>query len=201
MFIPVSDVDRCEGVLRAPWLEARRRRHPRRRLAPDPVHAPGIRAARSSSAPSLTSAAPGSAQSLYLVVSDVEAARRELVAAGPRSARCSTKAASVLASIPPAERRLSGPAPEHSSYGSFATFSDPDGNGWLLQEVTTRLPGRVDPGTTSSRSASRPGRRLASGVGRPRQAREAHRARADRNWPDWYADYMVSEQTGEELPS
>jgi hypothetical protein len=95
--------------------------------------------------------------------------------------------------------RVSGPAPEHASYSSFATFSDPDGNGWLLQEVTTRLPGRVDPATNSFGSASD----LASALRRTAAAHGQHEKRvghADPNWPDWYADYLVREQAGEELP-
>ena len=96
--------------------------------------------------------------------------------------------------------RVGGPAPDHATYGSFATFSDPDGNGWLLQEVTTRLPGRIDPA---------PGRRfasaadLASALRRAEAAHGEHEKRTgqrDANWPDWYAEYMVAEQAGKELP-
>ena len=86
------------------------------------------------------------------------------------------------------------------SYGSFATFSDPDGNGWLLQEITTRLPGRVDAAETTFASHERPGGRAPPCGGGPRRAREAHRE-ADANWPDWYAAYMVAEQAGTELPT
>ena len=89
---------------------------------------------------------------------------------------------------------------EHSSYGSFASFSDPDGNGWLFQEVTTRLPGRVDPATTSYTSASD----LAAALRRASAAHGEHEKRigaADPNWPDWYAEYMVRERAGDELPS
>jgi hypothetical protein len=96
--------------------------------------------------------------------------------------------------------RVSGPAPDHDSYGSFATFSDPDGNGWLLQEVTTRLPGRIDPAATSFGSASD----LASAMRRASVAHGEHEKRigqADANWPDWYARYMVAEQAGTELPT
>jgi catechol 2,3-dioxygenase-like lactoylglutathione lyase family enzyme len=88
----------------------------------------------------ISSGAPGSAQSLYLIVSDIEAARNELLASG-------AEVSEVFHEGAPGARfheagRVSGPAPEHSTYGSFAVFSDPDGNGWLLQEITTRLPGR-----------------------------------------------------------
>jgi hypothetical protein len=94
---------------------------------------------------------------------------------------------------------VSGPAPERSSYGSFVSFSDPDGNGWLLQEVTTRLPGRVDSAATSFGSV----RDLASALRRAEAAHGEHEKRighADPNWPEWYAEYMVREQSGEGLP-
>ena len=88
----------------------------------------------------VTSAAPGSAQSLYLIVSDVEAALDDLVARG-------VEVSEVFHEGAPGARfhnagRVGGPAPDRGTYNSFATFSDPDGNGWLLQEITTRLPGR-----------------------------------------------------------
>jgi hypothetical protein len=93
-----------------------------------------------------------------------------------------------------------GPDPDHKSYSSFATFADPDGNGWLLQEVTERLPGRVDPDLTSFRSAGD----LAGAMRRASEAHGEHEKRigkADPDWPDWYASFMVAEQAGEELPS
>ena len=117
-----------------------------------------------------------------------------------KSARCSTPGRRALSSSPTAEGRVSGPATDHASYGSFATFSDPDGNGWLLQEITTRLPGRIDPATTRS---DRPATwRARCAVRRPPTAstRSAPRA-ARRDWPDWYAAYMVAEQAGTELPT
>ena len=148
----------------------------------------------------MTPAAPGSAHGLYLVVTDIEAARDELAARGIQISEV------FHAGTPGAQfnsegtsGRVSGPAPEHASYNSFATFSDPDGNGWLLQEVTTRLPGRVDPAATSFASASD----LASALRRAEAAHGQHEKRighADPNWPDWYAEYMVCEQAGEELP-
>ncbi len=137
----------------------------------------------------LTSAAPGSAKS-YLIVSDIVAAREKLVAAGIE--------VSEFFHIGP-EGRISGLDPERRSYYSRATFSDPDGNVWLLQEITTRLPGRVDSGVTSFSSASD----LASALRRAAAAHGQHEKRigaADANWPDWYAEYMVREQSGEELP-
>ncbi len=145
----------------------------------------------------LTSAAPGSAQGLYLIVSDVEAARNELVARGVKASEVfheGTRGARFHAA-----GRVAGPSPDRGSYGSFASFSDPDGNGWLFQEVTTRLPGRVDPAATSFGSASD----LASALRRAAAAHGEHEKRigeADANWPDWYADYMVREQAGAELP-
>jgi len=96
--------------------------------------------------------------------------------------------------------RVSGPDPEHRSYRSFASFNDPDGNGWLFQEITTRLPGRIDPATTSFASAND----LASALRRAAAAHGEHEKRTggqrDENWPDWYAEYMVREQAGKELP-
>ena len=146
----------------------------------------------------LTSAAPGSAQGLYLVVSDIEAARDKLVARG-------VKVSEVFHEGTRGARfhdagRVAGPSPDRSSYGSFASFSDPDGNGWLVQEVTTRLPGRIDPAETSFASASD----LAAALRRASAAHGEHEKRtgeADPNWPDWYAEYMVREQAGDELPT
>jgi hypothetical protein len=138
-----------------------------------------------------TPAAPGSAQGLFLIVSDIEAVRDALVAAD-------IKVSEVF--HPGPGGRVSGPAPEHGSYRSFASLSDPDGNGWLFQEVTTRLPGRVDPAATSFGSASD----LAGAMRRASAAHGEHEKRigaADANWPDWYADYMVAEQAGTELPT
>jgi hypothetical protein len=98
-------------------------------------------------------------------------------------------------------RRISGPDPEHRSYRSFASFSDPDGNGWLLQEVTVRLPGRIDTDDTTFTSSSE----LAAALRRASVAHGEHEARTggqrDENWPDWYAAYMVAEHAGEQLPS
>ncbi len=149
----------------------------------------------------ITSAAPGSAQDLYLIVSDIEAARAELVALGAEVTEVfheGTPGARFQHDGP--DGRVSGPAPEHASYGSFVSFSDPDGNGWLFQEVTTRLPGRVDPAATSFGSASD----LASAMRRASAAHGEHEKRigaADADWPDWYAQYMVAEQAGTELPT
>jgi catechol 2,3-dioxygenase-like lactoylglutathione lyase family enzyme len=148
----------------------------------------------------ITSAAPGSAEGLYLVVPDIGAARKELAVLGAKVSEV-FHAGTPGAQFQPdgATGRVSGPAPDHASYGSFATFSDPDGNGWLLQEITTRLPGRIDPASTSFSSASD----LASAMRRASIAHGEHEKRigqADANWPDWYARYMVAEQAGTELP-
>jgi predicted enzyme related to lactoylglutathione lyase len=141
-----------------------------------------------------TSAAPGSAQSLYLIVSDIQAARDDLVRRGVEVSEIFHFAAGPA----PFGGQVSGIAPDHLSYGSYATFSDPDGNSWLLQEVTTRLPGRVAGDTTyaSAYDLSQALRRAAAAHGQ----HEARTGQADPNWPDWYAEYMVREQSGEELP-
>jgi hypothetical protein len=138
-----------------------------------------------------TSAAPGSAQGLFLVVSDLEAARDQLVAAGVEVSEVYH---------PGKDGPVGGPDPEHGSYNSYASLSDPDGNRWQFQEVTTRLPGRVDPSATSFGSASD----LASALRRAEAAHGEHEKRtgeADPNWPDWYAEYMVAEQSGAVLPA
>jgi predicted enzyme related to lactoylglutathione lyase len=149
----------------------------------------------------LTSAAPGSASGLYLVVSDLETASAELNGRGAKVSEPFHEQALGGRFHPPgASDRLSGTAPRHQSYGSFASFDDPDGNRWLLQEITTRLPGRVDSATTSFASASD----LSKALRRAAAAHGEHEARIgheDPDWPDWYAEYMVREQAGDELPS
>jgi catechol 2,3-dioxygenase-like lactoylglutathione lyase family enzyme len=150
----------------------------------------------------VTAAAPGSAQGLYLIVSNIEAARKELVAHGVDASEIFHDAGGVHAGTDQpylfGRLRVSGPDPEHRSYHSFVSFSDPDGNGWLLQEVTTRAPGRVAGETTyaSAGDLSRALQRAAAAHGQ----HEARTGQADPNWPEWYAEYMVREQTGEELP-
>lgn len=138
----------------------------------------------------LTSAAPGSAKE-YLIVSDIVATRDALVAAGVD--------VDEISHIGP-DGPASGPDPERRSYFSRAEFRDPDGNTWVLQEVTTRLPGRVEADTTSYASASD----LAEAMRRASVAHGEHEKRigaADENWPAWYASYMVAEQAGTELPT
>ena len=147
-----------------------------------------------------TSAAPGSAQGLYLVVTDIEAAREALVARGVEVSEIfhpTTPGAQFQLGDPGG--RASGPAPDRESYGSFATFTDPDGNGWLLQEVTTRLPGHVDAKEMAFASTAD----LAAALRRAAAAHGEHEKRIgqpDANWPDWYAAYMAAERSGEALP-
>jgi predicted enzyme related to lactoylglutathione lyase len=148
----------------------------------------------------LTAAAPGSAQDLYLIVSDLEAARGELIAHGAEVGEAFHEAQpGGRFHNADASARAGGPSPK-GSYGTFATFGDPDGNGWLLQEITTRLPGRIDPAKTSFGSAGD----LAQALRRAAAAHGEHEKRTgaeDANWPDWYAEYMVREQAGDELPT
>ena len=151
----------------------------------------------------VTAAAPGAAQGLYLIVSDIEAVRRDLLARGiavsevfhNEGVYAGTDEAYLFGRV-----RVGGPDAEHRSYRSFASFDDPDGNGWLLQELTTRLPGRIDSGATSFASVTD----LASALRRAAAAHGEHEARTggqrDENWPDWYASYMVAEQSGSPLP-
>jgi catechol 2,3-dioxygenase-like lactoylglutathione lyase family enzyme len=151
----------------------------------------------------VTAAAPGSAQGLYLIVSDIEAARKELLDRGIQISKVFHGASGVYAGGDEpylfGRNRVSGPDEQHGSYRSFASFSDPDGNGWLFQEVTTRLPGRIDSTTTTFASTGD----LASALRRAEAAHGQHEKRTgqrDANWPDWYADYMVREHSGKELP-
>jgi catechol 2,3-dioxygenase-like lactoylglutathione lyase family enzyme len=150
----------------------------------------------------VTPAAPGSAQGLYLIVADIEAARRALLDRGVEVSEVFHSAGESAGTDEPylfGRVRVSGPDPGHGSYRSFASFRDPDGNGWLFQEITSRLPGRVDPATTTYASAND----LASAMRRASVAHGEHEKRigaADPNWPDWYAAYMVAEHAGTELP-
>ena len=142
----------------------------------------------------VTAAAPGSARGLYLVVSDIEAARADLVDRG-------VEVSEVFHRDGPGKPPISGRDPAGRSYSSYASFSDPDGNGWLLQEVTVRLPGRVDTDLTTFTSAGD----LATALRRASAAHGEHEKRTggqyDVHWPDWYADYMAAEQAGEPLPA
>jgi len=147
----------------------------------------------------LTSAAVGSARDFYLIVSDIEAARETISSRGVAVSDVFHPAVPGAQFHPEdVSNRLKGAAENHRSYSSFATFSDPDGNRWLLQEVTTRLPGRVADDTTYTSAAG-----LSEALQRAAKAHGEHEKRigqADPKWPDWYAEYMVREQSGEELP-
>ena len=134
----------------------------------------------------VTAAAPGAPLG-GLIVSDIEAAHKELVAKG-------INVSEVFHGSP--FSRISGPDPERKSYGSFVTFEDPDGNVWIIQEVTRRLPGRIDSTTTSFASAND----LASAMRRASAAHEKRNGQHDANWSDWYAAYMAAERAGTELP-
>jgi catechol 2,3-dioxygenase-like lactoylglutathione lyase family enzyme len=147
----------------------------------------------------ISAAAPGSVEGLHMVVSDIEAARAELADRGIDASEVFHDSGGVFHHAG-TTGRVAGSAPDHHSYASFVSFNDPDGNGWVFQEVTTRLPGRVDPAATSFASASD----LADAMRRAAAAHGEHEARtgqADANWPDWYAQYMVRELAGQELPT
>jgi predicted enzyme related to lactoylglutathione lyase len=146
----------------------------------------------------LTDAAPGSSTSVYLVVADLDATRKSLVDQGVDVSDVFHEG--TLGGRFNESDRVVGAAQDRGSYGSFATFEDPDGNGWLIQEITTRLPGRVDPALTPYASASD----LAAALRRAAAAHGEHEKKvgeSDANWPDWYAEYMTRERAGEELPT
>jgi catechol 2,3-dioxygenase-like lactoylglutathione lyase family enzyme len=150
----------------------------------------------------VTGGAPGSSQGLYLIVSDIAAARNELLGRGVEVSEVFHSAGVYSGPDEPylfGRVRVSGPDPEHRSYRSFASFRDPDGNGWFFQEITTRLPGRIDSAETAFASVND----LASALRRAEAAHGDHEKRTgqrDANWSDWYAAYMVAEQSGKELP-
>ena len=147
----------------------------------------------------VTTASPGTADGMMLVVDDIDSARTDLVEHGVVVSEVFHDAGGVF-HHGGTVKRVAGPGPEHASYGSFASFSDPDGNTWYLQEITTRLPGRVDPTTTTYTSTDD----LEAALRRAAAAHGEHEARighADENWPAWYADYMVRERAGTELPT
>ena len=198
--IPVSDVDRSkEFYERLGW-----------RLDDDVAPMEGLRIVQFTPPGSgtsvdfgqgITTGAPGSAEGT-LTVSDIEAAHDELVSRG-------IDVSDIWHGPPfPVEARQPGPDPERASYGSFVYFTDPDGNTWLVQEVTTRLPGRINAAETGYVSAAD----LESALPRAEAAHREHEKRAgrshlfhrsdqDENWLAWYAAYMVAEQAGTDLPS
>jgi catechol 2,3-dioxygenase-like lactoylglutathione lyase family enzyme len=192
--VPVSDVDRAKTFYKAlGWRE-------------DADYAAGadfrvVQLTPPGSACSIifgtgiTSAAPGSAQGLQLVVTDIEAARAELADSGAEVSDVFHDAGGVFHHAG-TKGRVAGLAPDQQSYGSFASFSDPDGNNWFVQEVTTRLPGRVTPAPAAYDSAadlSEALRRAAAAHGK----HEEEIGQADPEWPDWYAQYMVDERTAQ----
>ena len=137
-----------------------------------------------------SSAAPGSFKA-YLIVSDIVVARNALVALGIEVSEFFHVGES--GSSP-------GLDPERRTYSSRASFDDPDGNIWILQEITARLPGLVDGGATSFGTVGD----LAGAMRRASAAHEEHEKRIgqkDASWPDWYAGYMVAEATGAKLPT
>ena len=198
--IPVSDVDRAkEFYERLGW-----------RLDDDVAPMDGLRIVQFTPPGSgtsitfgqgLTTAAPGSAEAA-LIVSDIEAAHDELVSRG-------IDVSDIWHGPPfPVEARQPGPDPERTSYGSFVYFTDPDSNTWLVQEVTTRLPGRMNATETAYVSAAdlESALRRAEAAHREHEKRNGrshlfHRSDQDKNWLDWYAAYMVAEQAGTDLPS
>jgi catechol 2,3-dioxygenase-like lactoylglutathione lyase family enzyme len=181
--IRVSDVDRAKRFyVGLGW-----------RLDADFVRIDGSRAVQFTppGSPASIQLGTGPAWPLYLVVSDIDAARADLISRGTDVSGVFHRGAG---------GRISGADPEHRSYASFAEFSDPDGNSWLMQEVSARLPGRVDAGDTTFTSSSE----LASALRRAAAAHGEHEKRIgqnDANWPDWYAEYVVREQAGKELPA
>jgi catechol 2,3-dioxygenase-like lactoylglutathione lyase family enzyme len=180
--IPVSDVDRAKRFYEnLGW-----------KLDADLVRVDGSRVVQFTPPGSPTSIHLGTEPTLprFLVVNDIEAARAQLIARG-------VEVSEVFHRGP--QGRVSGPDLERPSYGSLATFSDPDGNLWLIQQVTQRLPGRVSAGQTTFTSQAD----LAAALRRAAAAHGEHEKRAggpDANWPDWYADYIIREQTGQPLP-
>jgi catechol 2,3-dioxygenase-like lactoylglutathione lyase family enzyme len=196
--VPVSDVDKAKGFYQGlGW-----------RLDADLATGPDFRVVQLTPPGSpcsvifgtgVTAAAPGSAEGQQLVVTDIDAAREELVRHGADVSAVFHDAGGVFHHGGSAAR-AAGPANEHQSYGSFVSFGDPDGNTWFVQEVTTRRPGRVAAAGSTYGSASE----LASALRRAAAAHGEHEKRigaADPNWPDWYARYMLAEQSGTELPA
>jgi catechol 2,3-dioxygenase-like lactoylglutathione lyase family enzyme len=200
VIIPVSDVERAkEFYTRLGWrLDADVTADDERLIQFNP---PGSGCSVQFGT-NLTSAPPGSLQSTYLVVPDITRVRDELVKNDIEVSdvfHCESGFACRFGGAD-ASGRVTGPGPANGSYSSFASFNDPDGNSWLLQEVTTRLPGRIDAAETGYASAAD----LAEALRRAAAAHGEHEARtgqADPDWPAWYAEYMVRERAGQELPT
>ncbi|OIJ63279.1 VOC family protein [Streptomyces mangrovisoli] len=195
--VPVSDVDRAKDFYTALGWRLDADITPEAGYRVVQVTPPGSPASVIFGT-SVTEQAPGTARGLQLVVDDIEAAREELVKHGADPSEVFHDATGVFHHAG-TDARVPGPDPGRSSYGSFLSFGDPDGNGWILQEITSRLPGRVDPAATSFSSAAD----LASALRRAAAAHGEHEARTgaeDPDWPDWYARYMVGEQAGTPAP-
>ena len=195
--IPVSDVDRAKDFYeRLGWrVDADFADANRFRIVQFTPHGSACSVQFGSE---ITSARPGSARNMYLVVPDVQAAPDAIAAVGVEVSHVFHEGS--LGDRFHPDARVPGAAPDGATYGSFASFSDPDGNTWLLQEITTRLPGRIDPTATTFASASD----LSEALRRAAAAHGEHEARIGRedpDWPDWYAEYMAQEQAGAELPS
>jgi catechol 2,3-dioxygenase-like lactoylglutathione lyase family enzyme len=197
--IPVSDVDRAKQFYERLGF----------RLDADDAPLPGLRIVQFTPPGSgtsvtfgegITTAAPGSAEN-GLIVSDIVDAHHELAGRG-------IEVSDIWHGPPfPVEARQPGPDPERTSYGSFFYFTDPDGNTWLVQEVTTRLPGRMNASETGYVSTEdlEAALRRAEAAHREHEKHNGgshlfHRADHDDSWPAWYAAYMVSEQAGTDLP-
>jgi catechol 2,3-dioxygenase-like lactoylglutathione lyase family enzyme len=200
--IPVSDVDRAKRFYQGMgWREDVDIAGPQGYRA---VHLtpPGSNASILIGKRGVTSVEPGSTAGLVLAVDDIDAARAELISHGVDVSEVFHDAGGSLGGgfIAVPEARAPGHDPERRSYASYASFSDPDGNRWLLQEITTRLPGRIDSNATAFTSASG----LASALRRAAAAHGEHEKRTgqhDAEWPDWYAAYIAAEQSGAPLPS
>jgi len=195
--IPVSNVDRAATFYQSlGWrLDADIRTYDGRILQFTPPGSP----ASIVFGTGLTPASPGSARFLHLIVSDIEAARDAIAARGIAVSEVFHDAAGGYNRFDPAAR-ASGPDPQRRTYASFAIFDDPDGNSWVLQEITTRFPGRIEGGTTSFASPTD----LAGALRRASAAHGEHEQRTgqhDDGWPDWYAAYVVAEQAGDPLPA
>ena len=150
----------------------------------------------------VTPAAPGSSQGLYLVVSDIEAARSSLLARGVDISEAFHHEGDVHSGTDApylfGSRRVAGPDPARGTYQSYASFSDPDGNGWLLQEVTARAPGRIDANATAFNSSADLAAALRRAAAAHGEYEKRNGGQHDVNWPDWYAAYMVNEQAGQQ---
>jgi catechol 2,3-dioxygenase-like lactoylglutathione lyase family enzyme len=196
--IPVSNVDRAKAFYtKLGWrLDADRSAPPNFRLI---QFTPPGSATSIQFGTNLTTAAPGSTQNSLLAVSEIQSARQQLIARGIDASEVFHCTEGTACRFPGQGTRVNGLHPEAQSYFSFVSFQDPDGNTWLLQEVTKRLAGRVAADITTFTSAND----LAQAMRRASNAHAEHEKRTgqpDPNWPDWYANYIIREQSGQALP-